>query len=130
LESRIEHKPSERFFDLRAVFPHMRDAGRAIINFAAVPDFLRPTMVAYNCAKAGIEVSRARWRWKEEISASASMQWRPACRYSIETCRDETQGLKRWTKRADIARLSFSSPLKPPQEIRAGNCKRVGDCSR
>jgi NAD(P)-dependent dehydrogenase (short-subunit alcohol dehydrogenase family) len=66
------------FLTSRAVFPHMRKAGGgAIINFArAGAGLSQASMVAYNCAKAGIEALTRTLELEGRDSGSASMQWR------------------------------------------------------
>ena len=53
------------FLTSRAVFPHMRDGGGGVIVNFARSGFAQANMVAYNCAKAGVEArSRAPSPWR------------------------------------------------------------------
>jgi NAD(P)-dependent dehydrogenase (short-subunit alcohol dehydrogenase family) len=62
------------FLTSRAVFPHMREAGAEPLSTSRVPEFLRPTWLPITAPRRASRHSRARWRWKEEISGFASMQ--------------------------------------------------------
>lgn len=75
--SELNNNLLSAFLTSRAVFPHMQKAGGGtIINFARA-GLSQANMVAYNCAKAGIEALTRTLALEEEIPGSASMPWRP-----------------------------------------------------
>ena len=66
------------FLTSRAVFPHMPESGGgAIINFARA-GLPQANMVAYNCAKAGIEALTRTLALEGRDWESVSMPWPPA----------------------------------------------------
>ena len=80
------------FLVSREVFPHMQAAGGgAIINFARA-GLSQANMVAYNCAKAGIE-ALTRTLALEGQGPRYPRQCRRAwtCGYGVQHCRDETK---------------------------------------
>jgi NAD(P)-dependent dehydrogenase (short-subunit alcohol dehydrogenase family) len=107
------------FLASRAVFPHMKDVGGgAIINFARA-GLSQANIVAYNCAKAGIEALTRTLAlegrdWGIRVNAVAPGLVDTASNIAAMKPKD----LKRWTKREDVTQL-FSSPRKPLQELRA-----------
>ncbi len=94
------------FLCSRAVFPHMRDAGGGtIINFARA-GLPQANMVAYNCAKAGIEVLTRTLALEGRdagIRANAIAPGLVDTRSNIEAMKPKD--LKRWAKRQDIAQV-------------------------
>jgi NAD(P)-dependent dehydrogenase (short-subunit alcohol dehydrogenase family) len=90
------------FLASRAVFPHMRDAGGgAVINFARA-GLPQANMVAYNCAKAGIE---ALTRTLALEGRDFGIRVNAVAPGLVDTASNvaATKDLKRWTKRLDIA---------------------------
>jgi len=92
------------FLTSRAVFPHMREAGGgAIVNFARA-GLSQANMVAYNCAKAGIEALTRTLALEGRDSAIRVNAVAPGLvdtASNIDTMKPKD--LKRWTKREDIA---------------------------
>ena len=92
------------FLVSREVFPHMQSAGGgAIINFARA-GLSQANMVAYNCAKAGIEALTRTFALEGRafgirVNAVAPGLVDTASNIAAMKPRD----LKRWTKREDIA---------------------------
>ena len=80
------------FLASRAVFPHMQNAGGgAIVNFARA-GLPQANMLAYNCAKAGIEaLTRTLALEGRDTGIRVKRRGTRACGYGIEYCRDETQ---------------------------------------
>jgi NAD(P)-dependent dehydrogenase (short-subunit alcohol dehydrogenase family) len=92
------------FLTSRAVFPHMRDAGGgAIINFARA-GLPQANMVAYNCAKAGIE---ALTRTLALEGRDFGIRVNAVAPGLVDTASNvaamKPKDMKRWTKRSDIA---------------------------
>lgn len=92
------------FLVSREVFPHMQAAGGgAIINFARA-GLSQANMVAYNCAKAGIE---ALTRTLALEGRDASIRVNAVAPGLVNTASNiaamKPKDLKRWTKREDIA---------------------------
>jgi NAD(P)-dependent dehydrogenase (short-subunit alcohol dehydrogenase family) len=92
------------FLSSRAVFPSMRDAGGGvIINFARA-GLPQANMVAYNCAKAGIE---ALTRTLALEGRDAGIRVNAIAPGLVDTASNiaamKPKDLKRWTKREDIA---------------------------
>jgi NAD(P)-dependent dehydrogenase (short-subunit alcohol dehydrogenase family) len=92
------------FLTSRAVFPHMRDGGGgAIINFAraGVP---QANMVAYNCAKAGVE---ALTRTLALEGRDFGIRVNAVAPGLVDTASNiaamKPKDMKRWAKREDIA---------------------------
>src|SRR6516162_6545735 len=89
------------FLTSRAIFPHMRESGGgAIINFARA-GLSQANMLAYNCAKAGVEA----------LTRTLALEGRDsAIRVNaglVDTASNiaamKPKDLKRWAKREDIA---------------------------
>ena len=92
------------FLTSRTVFPHMRDAGGgAIINFARA-GLSQANMVAYNCAKAGIE---ALTRTLALEGRDFGIRVNAVAPGLVDTASNiaamKPKDLKRWAKRQDIA---------------------------
>ncbi|TXF10534.1 SDR family NAD(P)-dependent oxidoreductase [Pelomicrobium methylotrophicum] len=94
------------FLCSRAVFPRMKEAGGgSIVNFsrAGTP---QPNMVAYNCAKAGVEAltrTLALEGREGGIRVNAIAPGLVDTATNIEAMKPKD--LKRWVKREDIARV-------------------------
>lgn len=92
------------FLTSRAVFPHMRDGGGgSIINFARA-GLPQANMVAYNCAKAGIE---ALTRTLALEGRDFGIRVNAVAPGLVDTVSNiaamKPKDLKRWAKREDIA---------------------------
>jgi NAD(P)-dependent dehydrogenase (short-subunit alcohol dehydrogenase family) len=92
------------FLASRAVFPHMQNAGGgAIVNFARA-GLPQANMLAYNCAKAGIEALTRTLALEGRDSGIRVNAVAPGL---VDTASNVTamkpKDLKRWTKRSDIA---------------------------
>jgi NAD(P)-dependent dehydrogenase (short-subunit alcohol dehydrogenase family) len=92
------------FLVSREVFPHMQAAGGgAIINFARA-GLSQANMIAYNCAKAGIE---ALTRTLGLEGRDSSIRVNAVAPGLVNTASNiaamKPKDLKRWTKREDIA---------------------------
>jgi NAD(P)-dependent dehydrogenase (short-subunit alcohol dehydrogenase family) len=92
------------FLASRGVFPHMREAGGgAIINFARA-GLSQANMLAYNCAKAGIE---ALTRTLALEGRDFGIRVNAVAPGLVDTASNvaamKPKDLKRWTKRSDIA---------------------------
>jgi len=92
------------FLTSRTVFPHMRDGGGgSIINFARA-GLSQANMVAYNCAKAGIE---ALTRTLALEGRDFGIRVNAVAPGLVDTASNiaamKPKDLKRWTKRQDIA---------------------------
>jgi NAD(P)-dependent dehydrogenase (short-subunit alcohol dehydrogenase family) len=92
------------FLTSRAVFPHMRDGGGgSIINFARA-GLSQANMVAYNCAKAGIE---ALTRTLALEGRAFGIRVNAVAPGLVDTTSNiaamKPKDLKRWAKREDIA---------------------------
>ena len=92
------------FLSSRAVFPHMRDAGGGvIINFARA-GLPQANMVAYNCAKAGID---ALTRTLALEGRDVGIRVNAVAPGLVDTASNiaamKPKDLKRWAKREDIA---------------------------
>jgi NAD(P)-dependent dehydrogenase (short-subunit alcohol dehydrogenase family) len=114
-KSAVEHSPDDwnhelennllsAFLTSRAVFPHMRDAGGgSIINFARA-GLSQANMVAYNCAKAGIE---ALTRTLALEGRDFGIRVNAVAPGLVDTASNiaamKPKDLKRWAKREDIA---------------------------
>lgn len=95
------------FLCSHAVFPRMRDSGGgSIINFARA-GLPQANMVAYNCAKAGIE---ALTRTLALEGRDAAIRVNAVAPGLVETETNvaamKPKDLKRWVKRQDIARVA------------------------
>lgn len=92
------------FLCSRAVFPHLRDGGGGvIINFARA-NLPQANMVAYNCAKAGIEALTRTLALEGRdlgIRVNAVAPGLVDTASNIEAMKPKD--LKRWAKREDIA---------------------------
>ncbi len=92
------------FLTSRAVFLHMREAGGgAIINFARA-GLPQANMIAYNCAKAGIEAFTRTLALEGRDSGIRVNALAPGL---VDTASNiaamKPKDLKRWTRRSDIA---------------------------
>ncbi|HVS26032.1 MAG TPA: SDR family NAD(P)-dependent oxidoreductase [Burkholderiales bacterium] len=92
------------FLASRTVFPHMRDAGGGvIINFSRA-GLSQANMIAYNCAKAGIE---ALTRTLALEGRDFGIRVNAVAPGLVDTASNiaamKPKDLKRWTKRQDIA---------------------------
>src|SRR5215831_13267804 len=92
------------FLASRAVFPHMRESGGgAIINFARA-GLSQANMLAYNCAKAGVEALTRTLALEGRDSAIRVNAVAPGL---VDTASNiaamKPKDLKRWAKREDIA---------------------------
>ncbi|WP_329647722.1 SDR family NAD(P)-dependent oxidoreductase [Hyphomicrobium sp.] len=92
------------FLTSRAVFPHMSKAGGgAIVNFAR-SGLAQANMVAYNCAKAGVE---ALTRTLALEGRDAGIRVNAVAPGLVDTASNvavmKPTDLKHWTKREDIA---------------------------
>jgi NAD(P)-dependent dehydrogenase (short-subunit alcohol dehydrogenase family) len=92
------------FLTSRAVFPHMREAGGgAIVNFARA-GLTQPNMLAYNCAKAGVE---ALTRTLALEGRDGGIRVNAVAPGLVDTESNvkamKPKDLKRWVKRGDIA---------------------------
>jgi NAD(P)-dependent dehydrogenase (short-subunit alcohol dehydrogenase family) len=92
------------FLASRAVFPHMQNAGGGtIVNFARA-GLPQANMLAYNCAKAGIEALTRTLALEGRDSGIRVNAVAPGL---VDTASNITamkpKDLKRWTKRSDIA---------------------------
>ena len=92
------------FLASRAVFPHMRDGGGgAVINFARA-GLPQANMVAYNCAKAGIEaLTRTLALEGRDFGIRVSAVAPGLVDTASNVAAMKPKDLKRWTKRSDIA---------------------------
>ena len=94
------------FLVSREVFPHMQAAGGgAIVNFARA-GLSQANMVAYNCAKAGIE---ALTRTLALEGRDSNIRVNAIAPGLVDTASNiaamKPKDLKRWTKREDIAEV-------------------------
>jgi NAD(P)-dependent dehydrogenase (short-subunit alcohol dehydrogenase family) len=92
------------FLASRAVFPYMQNAGGgAIVNFARA-GLPQANMLAYNCAKAGIEALTRTLALEGRDSGIRVNAVAPGL---VDTASNiaamKPKDLKRWTKRSDIA---------------------------
>lgn len=102
--SEIDNNLLSSFLTSRAVFPHMRTAGGgAIVNFAR-SGLPQANMIAYNCAKAGIE---ALTRTLALEGRDAGIRVNAVAPGLVDTASNiaamKPKDLKHWTKRDDIA---------------------------
>ena len=100
----LENNLLSAFLTSRAVFPHMRDGGGgSIINFARA-GLSQANMVAYNCAKAGIE---ALTRTLALEGRDFGIRVNAVAPGLVDTASNiaamKPKDLKRWVKREDIA---------------------------
>jgi len=100
----LENNLLSAFLTSRAVFPHMRDGGGgSIINFARA-GLSQANMVAYNCAKAGIE---ALTRTLALEGRDFGIRVNAVAPGLVDTASNiaamKPKDLKRWAKREDIA---------------------------
>ena len=108
------------FLTSRAVFPHMRDAGGGvIINFARA-GLSQANMVAYNCAKAGIE---ALTRTLALEGRDFGIRVNAVAPGLVDTASNiaamKPKDMKRWAKRQDIAEAVAFLASDAPQELPA-----------
>jgi NAD(P)-dependent dehydrogenase (short-subunit alcohol dehydrogenase family) len=92
------------FLASRSVFPHMQNSGGgAIVNFARA-GLPQANMLAYNCAKAGIEALTRTLALEGRDSGIRVNAVAPGL---VDTASNiaamKPKDLKRWTKRSDIA---------------------------
>jgi len=102
--SELNNNLLSAFLTSRAAFPHMRTAGGGvIINFARAGQ-PQANMVAYNCAKAGIEALTRTFALE---GRDAGIRVNAVAPGLVDTASNiaamKPQDLKRWTKREDIA---------------------------
>ena len=102
--SELNNNLLSAFLTSRAAFPHMRTAGcGVIINFARAGQ-PQANMVAYNCAKAGIEALTRTFALE---GRDAGIRVNAVAPGLVDTASNiaamKPQDLKRWTKREDIA---------------------------
>jgi NAD(P)-dependent dehydrogenase (short-subunit alcohol dehydrogenase family) len=92
------------FLSSRAVFPQMRDAGgRVIINFARA-GLPQANMIAYNCAKAGIEaLTRTLALEGRDVGIRVNVVAPGLVDTASNVAAMKPKDLKRWAKREDIA---------------------------
>ena len=92
------------FLSSRAVFPHMRDAGGGvIINFARA-GLPQANMVAYNCAKAGIEALTRTFALEgRDLGIRVNVVAPGLVDTASNIAAMKPKDLKRWAKREDIA---------------------------
>jgi NAD(P)-dependent dehydrogenase (short-subunit alcohol dehydrogenase family) len=92
------------FLCSRAVFPSMRDAGGGIIINFARAGLAQANMVAYNCAKAGVE---ALTRTLALEGRDAGIRVNAVAPGLVDTASNiaamKPKDLKRWARRQDIA---------------------------
>jgi NAD(P)-dependent dehydrogenase (short-subunit alcohol dehydrogenase family) len=103
-KSEIDNNLLSSFLTSRAVFPHMSTAGGgAIVNFAR-SGLPQANMIAYNCAKAGIE---ALTRTLALEGRDAGIRVNAVAPGLVDTASNiaamKPKDLKHWTKRDDIA---------------------------
>ncbi|ODS02612.1 hypothetical protein AUC71_01550 [Methyloceanibacter marginalis] len=92
------------FLVSREVFPHMQ-AGGAIINFARA-GLSQANMVAYNCAKAGIEaLTRTLALEQRDLGIRVNAVAPGLVDTTSNIAAMKPTDLKRWTKREDIAEV-------------------------
>jgi NAD(P)-dependent dehydrogenase (short-subunit alcohol dehydrogenase family) len=102
--SEMDNNLLSSFLTSRAVFPHLRAAGGgAIVNFAR-SGLPQANMVAYNCAKAGIEALTRTLALEGRDSGIRVNAVAPGL---VDTASNvaamKPKDLKHWTKRDDIA---------------------------
>jgi len=102
--SELNNNLLSTFLASRAVFPHLQAAGGgAIVNFARA-GLPQANMVAYNCAKAGIEALTRTFALEGKDSGIRVNAVAPGL---VDTASNiaamKPQDLKRWAKREDIA---------------------------
>ena len=92
------------FLSSRAVFPRMRDAGGGvIINFARA-GLPQANMVAYNCAKAGIEALTRTFALEgRDLGVRVNAVAPGLVDTASNIAAMKPKDLKRWAKREDIA---------------------------
>ena len=92
------------FLTSRAVFPHMQESGGGVIVNFARAGLSQANMVAYNCAKAGIEALTRTLALEGRDFAIRVNAVAPGL---VDTASNiatmKPKDLKRWTKREDIA---------------------------
>lgn len=100
----LENNLLSAFLTSRAVFPHMRDGGGgSIINFARA-GLSQANMVAYNCAKAGIEaLTRTLALEGRDFGIRVNAVAPGLVDTSSNIAAMKPKDLKRWAKREDIA---------------------------
>jgi len=106
------------FLTSRAVFPHMRESGGgAIINFARA-GLSQANMLAYNCAKAGVEALTRTLALEGRDSAIRVNAVAPGL---VDTASNiaamKPKILSVGPNARTSLRPSFSSPLLPLQEL-------------
>lgn len=104
--SELNNNLLSAFLTSRAVFPHMEKAGGgSIINFARSGQ-AQANMVAYNCAKAGIEALTRTFALEGRDSGIRVNAIAPGL---VDTASNiaamKPKDLERWTKRDDIAKV-------------------------
>jgi len=92
------------FLTSRAVFPHMRDGGGGVIVNFARAGLAQANMVAYNCAKAGVEALTRTFALEGRdagIRVNAVAPGLVDTGSNVEAMKPKD--LKKWAKRQDIA---------------------------
>ena len=121
------------FLVSREVLPHMQAAGGGvIINFARA-GLSQPNMVAYNCAKAGIEaLTRTLALEGRELRYPRQCRGARTREYGVQHCGDETKRsealdqTRRYRRGGGFPRVASGS-----RHYRAGhNCNRLGTLNR
>jgi NAD(P)-dependent dehydrogenase (short-subunit alcohol dehydrogenase family) len=100
----VDNNLLSAFLTSRAVFPHMQNAGGGIIiNFARAGQ-AQANMVAYNCAKAGIEaLTRTLALEERDLGIRVNAIAPGLADTASDIAAMKPKDLKRWTKREDIA---------------------------
>ena len=92
------------FLTSRAVFPHMRDGGGGVIVNFARSGLGQANMVAYNCAKAGVEALTRTFALE---GRDAGIRVNAVAPVLVDTGSNveamKPKDLKKWAKRQDIA---------------------------
>jgi NAD(P)-dependent dehydrogenase (short-subunit alcohol dehydrogenase family) len=99
----VDNNLLSAFLTSRAVFPSMQAGGGAIINFARA-GLPQANMVAYNCAKAGIEaLTRTLALEGRDLGIRVNAIAPGLVDTASNVAAMKPKDLKRWTKREDIA---------------------------
>ena len=110
----VDNNLLSAFLTSRAAFPHLQEAGDGvIINFARAGQ-PQANMVAYNCAKAGIEaLTRTLALEGRDLGIRVNAIAPGLVDTATNIAAMKPKDLKRWTKREDIAEtvLFLASPV-------------------